>query len=115
MVGSSNLRSVDQASKQMSMNIEAQLVDKRAFLHSELNFVDKGEVRVRNLMILNDEVRKGHILASLIIFVIYHRRRRVESGHFATKRHLVGLLPSQNITKLRLSGIKLKVLTEVSN
>ena len=110
-----DLRLIDQTSQQMGVNIEAELVDEGAFLHGELNLIDEGEVRVRNLVILNYEVSKGNVLATLIMLGVNNSRRGIERRNLATYRHFVRSLPIQNITKPRLGGVEVKVLTEVSH
>lgn len=50
----------------MSVNVETYLVDQGAFLHCKLNFVDKRQVCVWNLVVLNYEVRESDISSFFI-------------------------------------------------
>ena len=43
----------------MQVNVETDLVHQRSFFHRELNFVYLTEIRVRNLMVLDNEVAES--------------------------------------------------------
>ena len=51
------------------MDIEAKLVDKRALFHREFDLINQGEVRVRDLVILDYEVCESHVVLLLQVLL----------------------------------------------
>ena len=60
------LLKIHKATEKMCMDIETDLMDQGALLHRELDFVDHCEIRVRDLVVLYDEVCESDVLVTYI-------------------------------------------------